>query len=147
MKLSGASFVSVVVAAGLAHAQGTASQFSVTGFSAGATPHSSVGHASLSVSLDGKGEAKCVISTPTYQKFPNIEKTPCADSATSFSLTRTADSGADLEIWREVSPGVVAHGKHTILAKEIAWQNQQPNPNGAIEAYVGPDSFTFPVEK
>ncbi|KAI0882382.1 uncharacterized protein GGS22DRAFT_170807 [Annulohypoxylon maeteangense] len=146
MKLSGASLVSILVA-GLANAQGSASQFSVTGFSAGATPHSSVGHAGLSVSLDGKGETKCSASPQTYQKFPNVPKTPCADPATSFSLTRTADSGADLEIWREISPGVFAHGKRTIPESDIVLGNQKPNPNGAIESYVGPGSFTFPVEK
>ncbi|KAI1452025.1 hypothetical protein F4805DRAFT_57026 [Annulohypoxylon moriforme] len=146
MKFSGASLISIL-AAGLANAQGSPSQFSVTGFSAGATPHSSIGHADLSVSLDGKDETKCSASPQTYQSFPNVPKTPCADPATSFSLTRTANSGADLDIWREISPGVIAHGKRTILAKEIAWGNQQPNPNGAIESYVGPGSFTFPVVK
>ncbi|XDG08647.1 hypothetical protein ABKA04_008262 [Annulohypoxylon sp. FPYF3050] len=146
MKLSGASLITIL-AAGLANAQGSPSKFSVAGFSAGATPHSSVGHVELSVSLDGKGETKCTASPQTYQKFPDVAKTPCADPKTTFSLTRTADSGADLEIWREVSPGVIAHGKHVILAREISWGNQQPNPNGAVESYTGSKGFDFPVEK
>ncbi|KAI2463490.1 hypothetical protein F4781DRAFT_437381 [Annulohypoxylon bovei var. microspora] len=145
MKLSGASLVSIL-AAGLVSAQEPL--FSVTGFSAGATPHSSVGHVDFSVSFDGASETKCSAKPQTAQSFPNVSsKTTCADPKTSFSLTRQPNSSADLEIWREVSPGVFRHGRRVILAKQIVWGNQQPNPNGAIESYVGPDSFTFSADK
>ncbi|KAI1100833.1 hypothetical protein F4804DRAFT_335871 [Jackrogersella minutella] len=133
--LSGASLVSIL-AAGLASAQGGHAPFSVTKFSAGATPHSSIGYVELSWSYPGSsGEIKCSAKPGTAQSFPSVAKIPCSDPSTFFSLTKRQEGGATLELWHEMT-----HGIHTIQEKDIVWTNQQ-SPTGTVQVYSGPQSF------
>ncbi|KAI1371880.1 hypothetical protein F4677DRAFT_434419 [Hypoxylon crocopeplum] len=143
--LSGASLIGLL-AASLANAQGSRKRghppFSVTKFSAGATPHSSIGYIELSWSYSGGlNQTRCSASPGTYQVFPSIVQTSCSDPSTSFNLTKRADGGADLVLWHETAPAAFAHAMHTITTDEIVWTNQQ-SPTGTVQVYAGPQNFT-----
>ncbi|KAI0377593.1 hypothetical protein F5Y04DRAFT_263710 [Hypomontagnella monticulosa] len=144
--LSCASLLAVV--GGLADARGLRvvrdihSPFSITKFSAGATPHSSVGYIELNWSYSGGlNRTICSASPGTYQVFPSIGETPCSDPSTSFNLTRRADGGSDLGLTYKSASKKSASAIHFIPADEIVWANQQ-SPTGAVQVYVGPQNFT-----
>ncbi|KAI1413079.1 hypothetical protein F5Y13DRAFT_198825 [Hypoxylon sp. FL1857] len=147
--LSGASIS--ILAASLANAQGSGDHaphvpFSVTKFSAGAIPHSSVGYVEFNMSfVGGAVPATCSAHPEAYQSFPSaVVQTPCSDPSASFNLTRRADGGAYLQLWHEVKPGAFAQGFHVIQANEIVWTNEQ-SPTGKVQVYLGPENFTVDV--
>ncbi|XXH02958.1 hypothetical protein Hte_009348 [Hypoxylon texense] len=129
MKLSVAS-LSVILAASLPSVQGYGA-FSVSRFSAGATPHS----IELSWSR-GKNETKCSARPGTYQSFPSVGKTACSAPSTAFSLTKRDDGGADLSLFSGNAQAI-----HTITKDQIVWANQQ-SPTGTVQVYSGPQNFT-----
>ncbi|KAI1771251.1 hypothetical protein F4818DRAFT_445586 [Hypoxylon cercidicola] len=133
MKLSGVS-LSVILAASLPSVQGYGT-FSVSKFSAGATPHSSIGFIELNWSR-GKNETKCSARPGTYQAFPSVGKTSCSAPSTAFSLTKRDDGGADLSLFSGNAQAI-----HTISKDEIVWTNQQ-SPTGTVQIYSGPQNFT-----
>ncbi|KAI0105832.1 hypothetical protein F4814DRAFT_452213 [Daldinia grandis] len=138
MKLfSGASLVGLLATAGLTNAKGTQPPFSISKFSAGATPHSSVGYIELTWSYSsGQNSTICSARPGTYQVFPSVEKTACSDPTTFFSLNKRSDGGADLYLWYQKAFAV-----HTIFADQIVWTNQQ-SPTGTVQVYAGPQNFT-----
>ncbi|KAI4859994.1 hypothetical protein F4820DRAFT_438157 [Hypoxylon rubiginosum] len=133
MKLSSAS-LSVILAASLASVQGYGI-VSVSKFSAGATPHSSIGYIELSWSR-GQNETRCSARPGTYQSFPSVGKTSCSAPSTAFSLTKRDDGGADLSLFSGNAQAI-----HTITKDEIVWANQQ-SPTGTVQVYSGPQNFT-----
>ncbi|CAJ2499706.1 Uu.00g025590.m01.CDS01 [Anthostomella pinea] len=141
---TGTILASFFVAASPTDAQGYGSRplFAVSRFSAGATPHSSIGYIELTWSYSpGANASTCRASPATYQVFPSVEQTPCNDPATSFNLTMRADGGADLELWYEPRSGASAYGIHGIKAEEIVWANQE-SPTGIVQVYAGMQNFT-----
>ncbi|KAH9892150.1 hypothetical protein F4778DRAFT_751030 [Xylariomycetidae sp. FL2044] len=127
--------------------------FSVSQFSAGATPHSSIGYISLTWSYtdpntntNSTTTTTCSARPATYQTLPSVAQTPCSDAATSFNLTQTPDAdgsgaGAELTLWYEVAPDQFASGTHAIPADQIVWTNQQ-SPTGTVQVYAGPQVFS-----
>ncbi|KAI1078954.1 hypothetical protein F5B20DRAFT_545665 [Whalleya microplaca] len=143
--LFGASLASLFTA-GLALP--TISPFTVSKFSAGATPHSSLGFVELTWSYAARKNAtqtNCSAQPGTYQVFPSVPRTFCSDPLTSFNLTRTEDGGASLELWYEQTPGSFAHAVHPIKSEEIVWSNQQ-SPTGTVQVYSGPQNFTVKAD-
>ncbi|KAI2782510.1 hypothetical protein F4815DRAFT_461719 [Daldinia loculata] len=138
MKLfSGASLVGLLATTGLVSAKGTQAPFSISKFSAGATPHSSIGYVELTWSYSsGQNSTTCSANPGTYQVFPSVVKTACSDPSTFFNLTKRSDGGADLELWYQE-----AYAIHTISADQIVWTNQQ-SPTGTVQVYSGPQNFT-----
>ncbi|KAI8958043.1 hypothetical protein F5Y11DRAFT_54605 [Daldinia sp. FL1419] len=137
MKLfAGASLVGLL-ATGLAGAKEAPVPFTISKFSAGATPHSSVGYVQLTWSYsNGQNFTTCSANPGTYQVFPVVEKTACSDPATFFNLTKREDGGADLELWYQE-----AYAIHTITKDQIVWTNQQ-SPTGTVQVYSGPQNFS-----
>ncbi|KAI1760798.1 hypothetical protein GGR53DRAFT_508300 [Hypoxylon sp. FL1150] len=133
MKLCIAS-LGIFLAAGLPSVKGYGA-FTVSQFSAGATPHSSIGYVELSWST-GKNETKCSARPGTYQSFPSVGKTACSAPSTAFSLTKREDGGADLALFLGNAQAV-----HTITKDQIIWTNQQ-SPTGTVQVYAGPQNFT-----
>ncbi|KAK8103469.1 uncharacterized protein PG998_010502 [Apiospora kogelbergensis] len=83
----------------------------------------------------------CQATPSSYQVFPSVPWTVCSDYQTAFNLTKTSDGGAELRLSYQPQPGTLINGTHKIPSDQIVWINQE-SPNGKVQVYDGPTSFT-----
>ncbi|KAI0125053.1 hypothetical protein BJ170DRAFT_597889 [Xylariales sp. AK1849] len=86
--------------------------------------------------------AVCTGTGSSYQVLGDLLQTACDPAAFSFAWT-TNGSNATLELW---DADAAQHAVHLISADEIVWENEVPNPNGAIQVYEGPSNFSVQTE-
>ncbi|KAI1431135.1 hypothetical protein GGR50DRAFT_108402 [Xylaria sp. CBS 124048] len=115
--------------------------FNVTYFQASGTPHSLYGIIVVNWTAAADTPVTwCETHPAGSPDFPTTEKTKCLDFNMSFSLGRTENRGAKLELWHEPFSEPASYGVHYIEPEEIGIA-RGITPTGDVEAYDGPANF------
>ncbi|KAH8677952.1 hypothetical protein BX600DRAFT_140615 [Xylariales sp. PMI_506] len=136
---SSIAFVSLLTGMAIGAPQGGLqldAYWNVSKLYASAEPHGSLNFYSLNLATSANN-VTCSGEGVSYQVLGSLPQTACSPSTFSFAWTASSYGGAYLQLWDAITGQIASHN---ILADQTVWENQQ-DPNGAIQVYVGPREF------